>query len=524
MGPTGSNIIGFHFSNEGNNTFYGMNPNTGLTLETKHYEATKVEINKAIELAEKAFMVYRGTSGEEKAVFLETIAQEIENLGDYLIDICQKETALPEGRLIGERGRTMGQLRLFANLLREGSWVDARIDLSDAHRQPFPKPDTRQMQIALGPVGVFGASNFPLAFSVAGGDTASALAAGCPVVVKGHPAHPGTSELIGSAIQKAAQMCKMPEGVFSLVQGPSVEVGLAIVRHPYIKAIGFTGSFRGGKALFDEAKQRTEPIPVYAEMGSTNPVFILPEKLKLKVETIAEGLKNSVQLGVGQFCTNPGLTILPKSEQSSTFENILSAEVKDSVSQTMLTKGIQKAYDSGLQTLKRKPAVETLSKGKKGEGESQGVPEVLKVSGDAFLSDRVLEKEVFGPSTLLVETASDTERLEIAKNLEGHLTATVMGTENDLKANTELLKILERKVGRLLINGYPTGVEVCHSMVHGGPFPATTDSRMTSVGTAAITRFTRPICYQNYPDFLLPDELKTDNPLNISRIINGERQ
>nr|WP_299345489.1 aldehyde dehydrogenase (NADP(+)) [Allomuricauda sp.] len=520
----GSNIIGFSDSRQSGESFYAVNPKTGQQLNTAHVQATISEVNTAAELAESAFQSYRKLSGMKKAKFLETIAEEIENLGDSLIEICMQETALPEARLKGERGRTVGQLRLFAQLLQEGSWVDARIDFANPNRQPVPRPDTRQMQIALGPVGVFGASNFPLAFSVAGGDTASALAAGCTVVVKGHPAHPGTSELVGRAINQAVKKCNLPEGVFSLVQGPSIAVGQAIVRHSLIKAIGFTGSYRGGKALFDEANKRDEPIPVYAEMGSTNPVFILPEKLKQETPAIAQGLKNSIQLGVGQFCTNPGLTIVDGSETAKEFEQLLSKEVEDLVSATMLTSGIQSAYESGLQKFKDKTTVSSLSQGKKGDDETQGVPELLAVKGKDFLADSELEKEVFGPSTLLVQTEDDKELLQIAKNLEGHLTATVYGTENDLKANEELLAVLERKVGRLLINGYPTGVEVCHSMVHGGPFPATSDSRMTSVGTAAITRFTRPICYQNYPEFLLPEELKTDNPLKISRIINGERQ
>lgn len=524
MVPNGANIIGFSDSKQGNTTFYGMNPNTNIRLGTKHYEATGREVFHAIELAEKAFVVYRQKSGREKAGFLNSIAREIENLGDDLITICHWETGLPEKRLQGERGRTVNQLRLFADLLMEGSWVDARIDLADAERTPVAKPDIRQMQLPLGPVGIFGASNFPLAFSVAGGDTVSALAAGCTAVVKGHPAHPGTSELIGRAIVAAARKNDMPEGVFSLVQGPSMDVGISIVRHPLIKAIGFTGSYGGGKALFDEANNRDTPIPVYAEMGSSNPVFILPGKLKKDGAEISVGLKNSVQLGVGQFCTNPGLTILQKTADSETFLQGLSNAVKNSVSGTMLTEAIQKNYSSGVEKLKMKSELTSVSSGKKVKGESQGVPELLKVSGSDFLTDSSLEKEVFGPLTLIVETSDEEELMEIAHRLNGHLTATVFGTEEDLKSNGELLKILERKVGRLLINGYPTGVEVCHSMVHGGPFPATTDSRMTSVGTAAITRFTRPICYQNYPEFLLPEELRTDNPLKISRIINGIKQ
>ena len=462
-------------------------------------------------------------SSVEKAIFLETIAEEILALDNELIQTCQLETGLPEARLVGERGRTMNQLKLFATLLREGSWVDARIDFADTNRQPIPKPDTRQMQRPLGPVGVFGASNFPLAFSVAGGDTASALAAGCPVVVKGHPAHPATSELVGTAIINAAKKCNMPNGIFSLVQGTSIEVGLSIVKNPLIKAIGFTGSYQGGKALFDAANKRNEPIPVYAEMGSTNPVFILPEMLNQKKNNIAEGLKNSIQLGAGQFCTNPGLIITNKSEDGLEFENLLASEIKKSPSATMLTPTIQSAYNVRLEELKSKASIESISKGITNDGCTQGITELLKVLGSDFILDKTIEKENFGPSSILVISENNSEMLAIAKSLEGHLTATIHGTENDLKNNIELIKTLERKVGRLLINEYPTGVEVCHSMVHGGPFPATTDSRMTSVGTGAITRFTRPICFQNFPEFLLPEELKTENPLKISRIENGNK-
>lgn len=521
MELTGKNILGFTTSSMGETIFYASNPATGNQLETPYHEATLQEVDEAIGLAEAAFTTYREKTGVEKAVFLETIADELAALEQEIVKIGSQETGLPGGRLTGELGRTTGQLRLFASLLRNGSWVDARIDTADQTRTPVPKPDTRQMQIALGPVGVFGASNFPLAFSVAGGDTASALAAGCTVVVKAHPAHPGTSELVGSAIIKAAKKCGMPNGVFSMVHGASIDVGQAVVRHPLIKAIGFTGSFRGGKSLFDEAARREEPIPVYAEMGSTNPVFVLPGALKESYEALATGLSGSVQLGVGQFCTNPGLTIVPEQEEGNLFENILKDSISEAESATMLTDSIQKAYNSGLEKLKSKDAVESISTGKKTELEAQGIPEILSVSANDFLSDKELEEEVFGPSTLLVKAKGKDEMIEIAKGLSGHLTATVQGTETDLVEHVDLLKILERKVGRLLINGFPTGVEVCHSMVHGGPFPATSDARMTSVGTAAITRFTRPICYQNYPDGLLPDELKNANPLNILRLENG---
>ena len=444
-------------------------------------------------------------------------------MGENLISLCQQETGLPEGRLIGERGRTVNQLKLFAELLREGSWVDARIDTAIPDRTPIPKPDVRQLQIPIGPVGIFGASNFPLAFSVAGGDTASALAAGCSVVVKGHPAHPATSEIVGQAIINAVKKTGMPEGVFSLIQGPSVEVGKAIVRHPLIKAVGFTGSFRGGKALFDEAVSRPEPIPVYAEMGSTNPVFVLPGALAERKEKIAEGLKNAVTLGVGQFCTNPGMVISMDSAERKSFVELSQDLFTATAPATMLTPSIQDAYKQGLNHLQDQPGVETLAAGKSG-GATSGQAYLMEVDASELAKNDSLSKEVFGPSTLMLKAGSTDDLLTTANQLEGHLTATVHGTSEDLEEYRDLLEILERKAGRVIINGFPTGVEVCHSMVHGGPFPATTDPRTTSVGTAAILRFTRPVCYQDFPQALLPPELQDENPLGLMRIVNGHRK
>jgi NADP-dependent aldehyde dehydrogenase len=521
---TGKNIIGESLSGEGKEIFYGENPATGQKLDPGFYEATEQEINKAIEKASQAFEVYRTVSGKDKATFLETIADEIVALGDELITRCMEETGLPEARLTGERGRTVGQLRLFANLVREGSWVDARIDLADPERKPLPKPDVRSMQRAMGPVGVFGASNFPLAFSVAGGDTVSALAAGCPVVFKAHPAHPGVCELVGLAIQRAVKKSGMPEGTFSMVNGRSNQVGMALVKHPSITAIGFTGSYRGGKALFDEAAKRPIPIPVYAEMGSTNPVFILPEALKERKEKIAQDLAAAVTLGVGQFCTNPGLVFIPDSEDGSTFKEALSTRFKGINAGVMLTAGIQGSFQKGIEKLRTTKGVNVLAKGAAEGPGSRGAAHLLHASIDSFLKDHTLEEEVFGPSTLAITAHTKAELLQAAKNLSGHLTATLHGTEKDLKENADLIAILEQKVGRLIINGYPTGVEVCHAMVHGGPFPATTDSRSTSVGTGAIARFTRPVCYQNFPTSLLPGELQDGNPLGIWRLVNGERQ
>ena len=522
MTISGEHIIASTFTAGKNNAFQATNPVTGETLPTEFHEATQEEISQAAEQAEKAFQTYRKKSGKEKAAFLEKIGEEIMELGDDLLTRCEQETGLPQARLQGERGRTVNQLKLFAQLLSEGSWVDARLDRAQPDRQPLPKPDIRQMHIALGPVGIFGASNFPLAFSVAGGDTASALAVGCSIVVKSHPAHPGTCELVGRAITRAIEATSMPKGVFSLVQGTSVEVGQALVNHPMIKAIGFTGSFQGGKALFDAASRRAEPIPVYAEMGSINPVFVLPGALKERNAQIAEGLVGSVTLGVGQFCTNPGLVASIASDDTESLLAKTQEGIAASETGAMLTSRISEAYRQGADRMRQTGGVETLGQGKSAEVASPSQAYVFRTTVHNFAKQRNLSEEVFGPSTLHVSAQSKEELLRLAQQLDGHLTATLHATDDDLREYADLVAILERKVGRLLINGFPTGVEVCHSMVHGGPFPATTDSRTTSVGTLAIKRFSRPVCYQNFPQFALPDELKDDNPLGIWRLVDGE--
>lgn len=520
MELSGKNIIGNSLSGEGKITFKAEDPSNGQKLEPAFHEAAEKEIWLAIEKAAAAFDIFRKKSGRDRAAFLEAITEEITALGDDLITRCMRETGLPEARLKGERGRTLTQLNMFAAYLREGSWVEARIDLADPGRTP-PKPDIRSMQTALGPVGVFGASNFPLAFSVAGGDTTSALAAGCPVVFKAHPAHPGTCEMVGTAIMRAAQKSGMPEGTFSMVHGKSTVVGLALVRHPLIKAVGFTGSYRGGKALFDVANSRPVPIPVYAEMGSTNPVFILPEAMRNRKQNIARDLAASVTLGVGQFCTNPGLVFYHPDDDKS-FTTQLSRCLEEIKPGVMLTSYIQEAYDAGVKKLASANGVNTLFKGTI-TGEGCYAPSYLfEATADTFLTDHSLEEEVFGPSTLAVPVDDKTKLLRIAKQLGGHLTATIHATENDLVEYAELVSILEQKAGRLIINGYPTGVEVTHAMVHGGPYPATTDSRSTSVGTDAIKRFARPVCYQNFPQSLLPEELRDGNPLGILRMVNGK--
>ena len=504
------------------NTFQGINPATGEALPGQFTEATTAEISQACEKAAQAFIEYRKKSGAEKADFLEKIADEIEAIGDELLQRAQAESGLPLPRLTGERGRTTGQLRLFATYLREGSWVNVRIDTALPDRQPLPRPDLRQMLRPLGPVGVFGASNFPLAFSVAGGDTASALAAGCPVVVKAHPAHPGTSQLVGDAISRAVVTCGMPAGTFALVQGRTTAVGMAIVEHAAIKAVGFTGSLRGGRALFDAAARRPEPIPVYAEMGSTNPVFFLPQILAQKGETLAQNFVNSVTMGVGQFCTNPGVAVLQQSSEAGMFMQVATTSIINSQPAAMLTQGIQKAFSEGISKLSSASGVEVVGQATATDGFANGTPVLLKTTADALLANPTLAEEVFGPGSVLVEANDREQMLSVARNLEGHLTATVWGTDEELTHYADLLEILEQKVGRLLINGFPTGVEVSHAMQHGGPYPATSDSRSTSVGTNAILRFARPVCYQNFPDALLPNELQTANPLHIWRLVDGK--
>tara|TARA_R110000868_G_scaffold264879_1_gene523513 strand:- start:29647 stop:31188 length:1542 start_codon:yes stop_codon:yes gene_type:complete len=502
-------------------TFHAVNPTTNQSLEAQFTNTSLKELDEAVKRATNAFSSYRKKDKEEIAAFLEQIAEEIVNLGEALIKTCHLETGLPVARLEGERGRTVNQLKLFATVVREGSWVDARIDTAIPSRLPLPKPDIRHILIPLGPVAVFGASNFPFAFSTAGGDTASALASGCPVIVKAHEAHPETSELVAKAILKAIQNCGMPEGTFSLLQANSRTIGEALVKHPGIKAVGFTGSYTGGKALFDYANSRLEPIPVFAEMGSTNPVFILPGALQDKAASIADGMAGSITMGVGQFCTNPGLCFVQKSENLDKFYTQLKNKISKTAAGTMLTRNIKKAYDKGIQKNKNIDEVEEFVIGLAEESTNSSSPRIFKTSIDNYMKNHSLSEENFGPSSVLVEVKSKESILEAAKNLEGHLTATIFGTAADFLEYSELFDILELKVGRIVINGYPTGVEVCHSMVHGGPFPATTAPNSTSVGAGAIKRFVRPVCYQDYPQSKLPDALKNENPFHIWRLVNG---
>lgn len=483
------------------------------------------QLNETINQAAEAFKTYSQISGKQKAVFLRAIATEIEGLGSELIQTTMAETNLPEARLLGERGRTTGQLRMFAALLDEGSWVEVRIDNALPDRQPLPRVDIRKMLQPIGPVAVFAASNFPFAFSTAGGDTASALAAGCPVVMKGHSGHIKTSELVTTAILKAAESTRMPKGVFAMVLGPGAEVGKALVEHPAIKAVGFTGSYGGGMALFHLANSRKEPIPVFSEMGSINPVVLMPEKLKNDSESVAKLYAGSITQGVGQFCTNPGLLLGVESDDLTNFIKTLSSEIEKIAPASMLNKGIHANYVKMREAAIEQQSVDTEAVSAMPiSGEIQGVPTVASVSGEVFLQNTTLHQEVFGPYSLIVKCKDLAQIEQIISHLEGQLTATLMATETELLGNKGIVDSLRQKVGRLLFNGVPTGVEVSSAMQHGGPFPASTDSRFTSVGPDSIKRFVRPASYQSFPDSLLPDELKRTNPLKIWRLVDNNME
>lgn len=503
-------------------TFDGFDPANGTRLTPAFHSASFEDVDLAANLAADAFAVYGKLSGKEKGRFLRHIAEGIEAIAVELIDRAHRETALPEKRLQGELARTTNQLRLFAQLVEEGSWLNARIDPAEPERKPMPRADLRSMLRPLGPVAVFGASNFPLAFSVAGGDTASALAAGNPVIVKAHSAHPGTSELVGQAINRSVRECGLPVGTFALLFGSGSQIGSALVRHPAVKAVGFTGSRSAGKSLMQLAAARPEPIPCFTEMSSTNPLFVLPEALHARGAQIAEGLFGSFTLGVGQFCTKPGLIFLPrKDEAADALVEGMAERVKQAAASPMLTEGICRSYASGVTERQGHRAVEVLAQPESTASASHVFPALFQADGRDLLRDEELASEIFGPSTLIIRYADRKELIALAYALEGQLTATLHGTDADLAAFADLIDILERKAGRLVVNGYPTGVEVCHAMVHGGPYPATSDSRFTSVGTQAILRFARPVCYQDFPQAALPDELKDKNPLGIWRLVNG---
>lgn len=515
----GHNFIAGGRSAGGEVILQSLDATTGEALPYRFHQATEAEVDAAARAAEAAYLTYRQVSPEQRAQFLSAIADEIDALGDDFVQLVCRETALPAARIQGERGRTSGQLRLFASVLRRGDFYGARIDRALPTRQPLPRADIRQYRIGVGPVAVFGASNFPLAFSTAGGDTAAALAAGCPVVVKAHSGHMATADFMANAILRAAQHTGMPTGVFNMLYGNGV--GEWLVKHPAIQAVGFTGSLKGGRALYDMAAARPQPIPVFAEMSSINPVIVLPEALKARGTKIAEELTASVTMGCGQFCTNPGLVIGIRSPAFSDFLHAFAAKVADQAAQTMLNAGTLASYAKGVERLHGHPAIHHLA-GQPQQGR-QAWPQLFQAD-IALLTqrDELLQEEVFGPTSIVIEAADEAELHKALAGLQGQLTATLIGEDDDLAGCGELLALLEQKVGRVLFNGYPTGVEVCDAMVHGGPYPATSDARGTSVGSLAIERFLRPVCYQNCPDTLLPDALKNANPLGIMRLLDGQ--
>ena len=520
----GQQFIGSQTSAESSDTFQGINPATSEALPTQFHEATESEIDKALQLAASAFDEFRSTTPEQRALFLDTLADEVDALGDQLLEQANAETGLPIPRCTGERGRATNQARQFAELLREGSWVDARIDLPNPDREPLPKPDVRSMMLPVGPVVVFGASNFPIAISVLGADTVSAFAAGCPVVIKAHPAHPGTCELSAQAVLSAIKKCGLPEGTFSLIHGRTYETGLSLVRHPATQAVAFTGSLAGGRALSDAAAARPNPIPVYAEMGSANPIFLLPGALKERASQIGTDFIQSVTLGVGQFCTCPGLVFGIDSDDLNIFTSSAAEGAQKSPPATMLHPGIHESFWKGVNAIEALEGFSLAgqSSDKVDPEKNQAACTIFETTSSALSDNPQLYDEVFGPVSTITKCQSTSELEQFASQLEGSLTATIHGTEEDLAKHAGLIHILETKVGRLIFNGYPTGIEVCHAMHHGGPYPAASHSYFTSIGTRCIYRFVRPVCYQGWPQGALPPELQNSNPSGIFRLLDGE--
>ncbi len=523
MKISGEQLIGRQSVRGTHGVIRAVDPATGETLEPAFGGAAPEQLEQACALAGQAFDVYRDTPLEQRALFLETIAANILALGDALIERCVSESGLPRARIEGERGRTVGQLRLFAAVVRQGDFLDLRIDPAQPERKPLPRADLRLRNIALGPVAVFGASNFPLAFSVAGGDTASALAAGCPVIAKAHPAHPGTSELVGRAIQKAVSGLGLPEGTFSLLFDAGLQIGQGLVTDHRIKAVGFTGSRAGGTALMKLAAARSEPIPVYAEMSSINPVLLFPHALGSRADAIGQAFAASLMLGAGQFCTNPGLVLAVDGPGLDRFLEAAGAAIARAPASTMLTPGIHRAYGAGVDALACHPQVSTLARGQAG-APYQGQAGLFSTSAEAFLENEALRAEIFGAASLVVRCPDLASMRRVVEALEGQLTAAIHIDEADYEAARAFLPALERRVGRILVNGFGTGVEVSHAMVHGGPYPSTSDGRSTSVGTLAIARFLRPVCYQDMPAALLPQALRPGNPLGLALRVDGEAQ
>lgn len=483
-------------------------------------DASVEEVNEALQLSWNAFRQFRKKDLKERAAFLKAIAKELELLGGQLIAVANRETNLGEARLTVELKRTIFQLNSYADACAEGAWLDIRIDTADLNRN-HAKPDLRKMLVPLGPVVVFGASNFPFAYSTAGGDTACALAAGCPVIVKAHPAHAETSELVANAVQQAAVKNNLPKGIFIHLHGASFEVGKALVQHPLTKAVGFTGSFEGGKALFDIANQREEPIPVFAEMGSVNPVFLLPQKLKNETTSIASMYAASITQSTGQFCTNPGILVGIEDESLTQFEKLLGEQIEKVKPMKMLHPGIAKNFVQKREKALTEESVSVAAVTEYEAKEDESIPTLAEVPAKEFLKNPLLHKEVFGPFSLLVKCRNMKEMIEVANIIEGQLTCSLIATDEETKNNDELVEVLKDKCGRFVVNGVPTGVEIALSMQHGGPYPATTDSRFTSVGADGIKRFARPICFQNWSDELLPQELKNNNPLGLWRTVNN---
>lgn len=523
MSISGTMLLGARQVSGTQEPIQAINPATGDKLEPVFGGGTQADVNEACEKAAGAFAAFRNLSNEQRAAFMDSCADNIMALGEELVRRVMDETGLPEARVIGERGRTVGQLRMFGQLLRDGDYQRARIDTALPEREPLPRLDHRLRYIPLGPVAVFGASNFPLAFSVAGGDTASAFAAGCPVIVKAHSSHPGTSELVGRAIQRAVAEHELDEGVFSLLFGSGREVGSALVSHPAVKAVGFTGSEAGGTALMRLAAARPIPIPVYAEMSSINPVFLLPDALDKKGEEIGSALVSSMMMGAGQFCTSPGLIIGVSGPGFDRFVGSARASIEAAAPQTMLSPHIHTAYEQGVSEFASMSELSELARGEAQKTSYECRAALFEVNARDFLANAALRDEVFGSCSLLVRCESADQMFEALDSLRGQLTGSIHATDDEDTALVKrLIEALELKVGRVIWNGFGTGVEVCHAMVHGGPFPATSDGRSTSVGTAAIERFMRPVCYQNIPDRYLPETLGEENALGIHRLVNGE--
>ena len=522
MELTGQSFLGDRRGAMHGASFHAINPQTSEALSPAYFSASPSEVDAACQLASQAFASFSQSAGKARAAFLRRAADGITARQQELAERAHLETALPMPRLLGEAARTANQLRLFASLVEEGSWVQARIDPALPNRQPIPRPDIRSMLRPLGPVAVFGASNFPLAFSVAGGDTASALAAGCPVLFKAHPAHPGTSEIVAALIVDAVRTEGLPPGVFSLLFDSGLDVGAALVQHPLVKAVAFTGSLRGGRALMDLCAARPQPIPCFTEMSSGNPVFVLPSALRKGPAELARNLFGSFTLGAGQFCTKPGIVLVPEAPEGQPFLDELKTLVEQSQPFTLLTAGIAQGYSRSTAARSGQvPLAATAATHESTPGFAAN-PKLFTVCLDQLLGQPELADEIFGPDTLLVHCDSTTDYLRAARALDGHLTATLLGDEDDIVAHDDLVRVLEQKAGRLIVNGFPTGVEVTHAMVHGGPYPATSDPRFTSVGTQAIYRFARPVCFQNFPQALLPPELQDANPLGIHRLRDGK--